>query len=79
MAGCNGHVLGQTSGDGEGQRDLAYGSPWGLKESDRTGKLNNSIISPSHFSSFYVIFFSTIYKPHELLLILKCPLQSAFL
>ena len=31
---CNG--LGQTLGDGEGQRELAYCSPWGLKESDTT-------------------------------------------
>ena len=26
---CNGHELGQTSGDGEGQRGLARFSPWG--------------------------------------------------
>ena len=25
---CNGHELGQTLGDGEGQRGLAYCSPW---------------------------------------------------
>ena len=31
---CNG--LGQTLGDGEGHRELAYCSPWGLKESDTT-------------------------------------------
>ena len=30
---CNGHELGQTSGDGEGKRGLA----WGGKESDKTG------------------------------------------
>ena len=33
----NGHELGQTSGDGEGQRGLVCCSPWGHKESDRTG------------------------------------------
>ena len=39
---CNGHELGQTSGDGEGQRGLACCSPWGRKESDTAGQLNNS-------------------------------------
>ena len=31
-------------GDGEGQRSLVCCSPWGLKESDTTGKLNNNYI-----------------------------------
>ena len=39
---CNGHEPGQTLGDGEGQRGLACCSPWGCKESDTTGWLNNS-------------------------------------
>ena len=34
---CNGHELGQTSGDGEGQGGLACCSPLGHKESDMTG------------------------------------------
>ena len=38
---CNGHELGQTSGDGEGQGSLACCNPWGRKESDTTGQLNN--------------------------------------
>ena len=38
----NGHELGQTLGDGEGQRGLVCCSPWGLKESDMTGQLNNN-------------------------------------
>ena len=38
---CNGHESGQTSGDGEGQGSLACCSPWGCKESDTTGWLNN--------------------------------------
>ena len=38
---CNGHELGQTSGDSEGQRGLACYSPWGRKEWDTTGLLNN--------------------------------------
>ena len=38
----NGLELGQTSGDGEGQRGLLCHSPRGCKESDMTGRLNNS-------------------------------------
>ena len=33
---CNGHELGQTPGDGEGQGNLGCCSPWGCKESDTT-------------------------------------------
>ena len=33
----NGHELGQTPGNGEGQRGLACCSPWGRKESDTAG------------------------------------------
>ena len=40
---CNEHELGQTSGDGKGQRGLACCGPWGLKESDMTGQLNDNI------------------------------------
>ena len=39
---CNEHELGQAPGDGEGQGGLTCCSPWSLKESDRTGRLNNS-------------------------------------
>ena len=39
---CNGHELGQTSGDGEGQGGLACCSPQGHKESDTTKQLNNN-------------------------------------
>ena len=39
---CNGHELGQTLGVGEGQGGLVNCSPWGLKESDMTGWLNNN-------------------------------------
>ena len=38
---CNGHELGQTSGDGEGQGGLACCSPLDNKESDMNGRLNN--------------------------------------
>ena len=36
---CNRHELGQILGDGEGQGDLACCSPWGHRESDKTGQL----------------------------------------
>ena len=39
---CNEHELGQTPGDGEGRGGLACCSPWGHKELDMTGQLNNS-------------------------------------
>ena len=39
---CNEHELGPTSGDGEGRGGLLCCSPWGHKESDTTGQLNNS-------------------------------------
>ena len=42
---CNGHDLGQTSGDGEGQGGLVCCSSWGCKESEVTGQLNNNNIS----------------------------------
>ena len=38
---CNGHELGHTLGDSEGKRGLACCSPWGHKELDVTGQLNN--------------------------------------
>ena len=38
---CNGHELGQTSGDSEGKRGLESFSPWGCKESDTNRPLNN--------------------------------------
>ena len=42
----NGHELGQTSGDGEGQGGLLCCSLWGHKELDTTGRLNNSNYMP---------------------------------
>ena len=38
----NGHELEQTPGDDEGQRGVACCSPWGRKELDTTGQLNNN-------------------------------------
>ena len=39
---CNELELEQTPGVGEGQGGLAYCSPWGRKESDTAGQLNNT-------------------------------------
>ena len=56
---CNGHELGEIWGDGEGQGSLECCSPWGQKESDTTGRLNNnntvveSDVSGSHLASLY--------------------------
>ena len=36
------HEFEQTPGDGKRQGSLAYGSPWGFKESDSTEQLNNN-------------------------------------
>ena len=41
----NGHEFEQTPGDSEGQGTLACCSPWGCKELDMTGQLNNSIVA----------------------------------
>ena len=41
----NGHQLEQTPGDSEGQGSLACCSPWGRKELDMTGQLNNNMVS----------------------------------
>ena len=38
----NGHEFEQTLQDGEGQGSLACCSPWGLKESDMTERLNSN-------------------------------------
>ena len=40
---CNEHELGKTPEDSEGQEGLACCSPWGYKESDMTGWVNNNI------------------------------------
>ena len=38
----NGHELGQTPGDSDGQGGLACCSLWGHKESDTTQRLSNN-------------------------------------
>ena len=39
----NGCEFKQAPGGGEGQRSLVCCSPWGLKESDTTERLNNNL------------------------------------
>ena len=46
---CNGFELGKTAGDSEGQGGLACCSPWGHKESDTTGWLNNNFHTAGGF------------------------------
>ena len=41
----NGHEFEQTLEDSEGQGSLACCSPWDLKESDTTERLNNNTLS----------------------------------
>ena len=45
----NGHELGQTLRDGEGQGSLAYCSLWGHEVLDTTWQLNNN--NENHFRS----------------------------
>ena len=52
---CNEHELRQTPGDGEGQGGLEYSSPWGHKESDTTGRLNNSNLVMQFFFLLSVV------------------------
>ena len=39
----DGHELGQSLGDGEGQGGLACSSLWSRRESDTTGRLNTGV------------------------------------
>ena len=50
---CNGHELGQTLGDGEGQGGLVCCSSWHHKESGTTGQLNNNstYLREKHFKT----------------------------
>ena len=69
---CNGHELGQSSGNGEEQGGLACCSPCGFKESDMTGQLNNKYtflgaellqwINPNLCSRWLTFFFLNLIK-----------------
>ena len=50
LDGINGHEPEQTPGVGEGQGSLACCSPWGRKESDMTGQLNNRTAEPNDWT-----------------------------
>ena len=39
---CNGHRIGPTSGDSDGQGGLVCYSPWSCQESDTAGQLNSN-------------------------------------
>ena len=51
---CNGHQLGQTLGDDEGQGRLAC-SPWGCEESDTTWQLSKQTCMSTDPSSLDII------------------------
>ena len=65
---CNGHELGQTLGDGEGQRSLACCRPCSHKEFDTTKQLNNNIGEEAAFK----VCFSLTYCP------IRPPVSSQF-
>ena len=55
---CNGHELGQSLGDGDGQGGPLCCSPWGHKESDTTEQMNNNslllkLLTPTQMPWFY--------------------------
>ena len=58
--------LGQTLGDGEGQGGLACCSPWGGKELDMTGWLNNNNGYYLHPSFLSIIWTSFLVIPSNL-------------
>ena len=51
----NGHGLGQTLGDGEGQGSLVCYSPWDHKEWDMTWQLNNKKVSETATPFFFIL------------------------
>jgi len=60
----NGHEFEQVPGDGEGQGSLACCGPWGCKQSDGTGQLNNKESLGSHIHCFHklVRHYSTVVR-----------------
>ena len=56
----NGHELGQTLGDGDGQGDLVCCSPWGRKESNMTWQLKKQtesticVVFPVLFAAYFL-------------------------
>ena len=63
----NGHELGQTSEDDEGQRGLTCCSPWGCKELDMTGWLNNNkVFCPYIFKLLWPEWRKETYMTHRI-------------
>ena len=59
----NGHELGQTPGDGEGQGSLVCCSLWGHKELDTIWQLNNKACE--YLISHYVVVSINIIKIYQ--------------
>ena len=59
----NGHELGQTLGDSEGQGSLVCCSPWGREESDTVQQLNNNKMTT--FSSEVPVTLGSVLSPGE--------------
>ena len=71
---CNGLELGQTLGDDEGQGGLVCCSPWGHKEPDTSGWLNNNnnpnILPFKHMINIEILnFFHFLYQVFKILFI----------
>ena len=58
----NGHEFEQALGDGEGQGSLACCSPWGHKELDMTGQLNNKTQTSYHSKKLPLTVYKTIFN-----------------
>ena len=65
---CNGHELGKTLGDGEGQGGLVCWRVWGHRESDTTRWLNDKNILYFIYSliSWWTFGLSSLFGHHEL-------------
>ena len=73
---CNGHELGQTPGDGEGQGGLVCCSSWGHKESGTTKREHEHVCVHVHACVrifFFRFFFLTGY--YKMLSIVLCAVQ----
>ena len=68
---CNERKLGQTPGDGEGQGGPACCSPWGHKESDPTGWLNNNKFAFDGCDISCLLIWQEIFSFHTLNIHLK--------
>ena len=58
----NGHELGHTLRDSEGQGSLVCYSPWGCKESDTTYRLNNQFVPKASLFPHQSLYFSQVFS-----------------